>query len=319
MREDLVSSGAAFLSDPKVQSAPLAKKVSFLESKGMTSEEIEEAMARANGKRGAPTANDSAAAASQRLGTMVVQGAPPSLSPPLPPPVPQRPSYTWKDIFIAAVFAGGVSYGVWTLLKVYLGSWFLVPTQKKLELEKDALDMQFQAVEEALKQTQQETTDALAKIETQSKSVDESLTVLSKAMKDLKQGDAEREAEFKHLQGDVEALKDLVPRMMDRHKESQINVINGLKDEVKSLKSLLIARRPILPDSQESNSSTSAGMSSSTATSISARLSNALNATGSLNTGKPGIPAWQLATANKADGEENMSADTSNSASTSPA
>ena len=110
MREDLITSAISFLSDPKVQSAPLAKKVSFLESKGMTSEEIEEAMARVNGK----SATTTTVTTTQPTG-MTVQ---PGMMVQHPPPVPARPAYDWRDIFIAAVLAGGVGYGVWTLAKV---------------------------------------------------------------------------------------------------------------------------------------------------------------------------------------------------------
>lgn len=110
MREDLISSAISFLSDPKVQSAPLAKKVSFLESKGMTSEEIEEAMARVNGKSAA-VATTTTTVGNPQPGTVMYPAA-------VPPPVPTRPSYDWRDIFIAAVLAGGVGYGVWTLAKV---------------------------------------------------------------------------------------------------------------------------------------------------------------------------------------------------------
>lgn len=101
MREDLIKSAVSFLADPKVQSAPLAKKVSFLESKGMTSEEIAEAMARVNGK--------SSGSSQQQQAALVNAPA---------PPVPARPSYDWRNIFIAAVLAGGVTYGLWTLAKV---------------------------------------------------------------------------------------------------------------------------------------------------------------------------------------------------------
>jgi peroxin-14 len=115
MREELITSAISFLSDPKVQSAPLAKKVSFLESKGMTSEEIEEAMARVNGKSSGTTTTTTATNIPQN-GGMIVQQQPGMVM--APPPLPPRPSYDWRDIFIAAVLAGGVGYGVWTLAKV---------------------------------------------------------------------------------------------------------------------------------------------------------------------------------------------------------
>ncbi|KAG1075041.1 hypothetical protein G6F42_025651 [Rhizopus arrhizus] len=141
MREELITSAISFLSDPKVQSAPLAKKVSFLESKGMTSEEIEEAMARANGK--AATVSTTTTTSSVPQGAMVQQ--PGMMMQHAPPPLPPRPAYDWRDIFIAAVLAGGVGYGVWTLAKRLFGPWFQVPTQKELEEDKEKLDAQFQA------------------------------------------------------------------------------------------------------------------------------------------------------------------------------
>jgi peroxin-14 len=115
MREELITSAISFLSDPKVQSAPLAKKVSFLESKGMTSEEIEEAMARVNGKSSGGAVATTTTTTNMPQGMMVQQQPGMAMA---PPPLPPRPSYDWRDIFIAAVLAGGVGYGVWTLAKV---------------------------------------------------------------------------------------------------------------------------------------------------------------------------------------------------------
>jgi peroxin-14 len=34
------------------------------------------------------------------------------------PPPPLPPKYDWKDMFIAAVVAGGFSYGLWQIAKV---------------------------------------------------------------------------------------------------------------------------------------------------------------------------------------------------------
>jgi hypothetical protein len=39
-----------------------------------------------------------------------------------PPPLPPRPAYDWRDVFIAAVLAGGFGYGVWKLAKVKLSN-----------------------------------------------------------------------------------------------------------------------------------------------------------------------------------------------------
>ncbi|KAG1564752.1 hypothetical protein G6F50_010723 [Rhizopus delemar] len=189
MREDLITSAISFLSDPKVQSAPLAKKVSFLESKGMTSEEIEEAMARANGKSPSTTTTT----VSHQPG-MAVQSA---VMP--PPQVPVRPSYDWRDIFIAAVLAGGLGYGVWNLAKHLFGPWFKVPTQKELEEDKEKLDAQFQAVEDALKEIKEQTNTALTTVSSQSKKVDESLTSLETVLKDLEEAESKRDKDFTNI------------------------------------------------------------------------------------------------------------------------
>ncbi|SAM09008.1 hypothetical protein [Absidia glauca] len=324
MREDLISSAINFLNDPKVQSAALTKKVSFLESKGMTAEEIEEAMARASGK--APSSNATAAGTSSysQPNGMVLQTA--------PPPVPTRPRYDWRDLFIAAVLAGGVGYGVWTLAKRVFGPWFKVPTQKELEEDKEKLDEQFQAVEDSLKEIKTQTNEALTSVSDQSKKVEESLTSLETVLKDLKDGDQQRDEEFKSVKEEVESLKALVPKMLDRNKDAQGAVLNDLQNEIKSLKSLLLSRRSpgasLLEQGSSNATTTSTPSSPSTASApavsttaapaattegLSPRLSAAFNS----SSARPGIPAWQMAAANKSTSSDNKTAEASSSSSSS--
>jgi len=113
IREDLVSSALTFLSDPKVQSSPLAKRLAFLESKGLNQEEITEVLNRLNNP-----ATSAAAAAS----TSASAGAPPvpqygGHGNPYGAP-PEVPGRDWRDWFIMAVVTSGVSYGLYTLAKV---------------------------------------------------------------------------------------------------------------------------------------------------------------------------------------------------------
>ncbi|KAI8070051.1 peroxisomal membrane anchor protein conserved region-domain-containing protein [Gongronella butleri] len=290
MREDLITSAVSFLNDTKVQSAPLAKKVSFLESKGMSKEEIEEALARANGKAPSP-------ASTQPQNGLVLSST--------PPPVPTRPSYDWRDLFIAAVLAGGVGYGVWFLAKRVFGPWFQVPTQTELEEDKQKLDEQFQAVEDSLKEIKEQTNDALSSVSEQSKKVEESLSSLDAVLKELKQGDDQRDEEFKSIKTEVEQLKELVPKMLDRNKEAESAVLSDLQNEIKSLKSLLVSRRSpgaslIDQASSASSSPVSAPTTAAAATpntdGLSPRLAAAL---GGAN--RPGIPAWQMASSPKPD------------------
>src|SRR5947207_15832332 len=101
IREDLVTSAITFLSDPKVQASPLAKRLAFLESKGLTQEEITEVLNRLNNPQ--PST---------------------STTPSSPPPLPQYGSYgnpysqppeprgrDWRDWFIMTVVSYRVTYG----------------------------------------------------------------------------------------------------------------------------------------------------------------------------------------------------------------
>lgn len=73
--------------------------------------------------------------------------------------------------------------------------------------------------------------------------------------------------------------------MLDRNKEAQNRVLEELQNELKSLKSLMLSRRPQSP-----------AVDSPTENGLSSRLTAALNGSGSA---KPGIPAWQQAAASK--------------------
>ncbi|KAI9282276.1 peroxisomal membrane anchor protein conserved region-domain-containing protein [Sporodiniella umbellata] len=273
MREELITSAISFLSDPKVQSAPLAKKVSFLESKGMTSEEIEEAMSRANGKPSTSVTT-----------TTVSQPGVPARNV-VAPPVPMRPSYDWRDIFIAAVLAGGVGFGVWNLAKRLFGPWFKVPTKKEMEEDKEKLDAQFQAVEDSLKEIKDQTNTALTTVSSQSKKIDDSLNGLESILKDIEEADSKRDKEFTNVKNDIDALKELVPKALERNKEAQNSVLTDLQNEMKSLKSLLINRRP--PTSDSNTPTTPA----SPIEGLPPRIAATLGSSGS----RAGIPAWQMA------------------------
>ncbi|ORX46340.1 hypothetical protein DM01DRAFT_1339658 [Hesseltinella vesiculosa] len=297
MREDLITSAISFLNDPKVQSAPLAKKISFLESKGMGKDEIEEALARASGN--SPSLNSSASQQLQHNGLVVSS---------TPPPIPERQKYDWRDLFIAAVFAGGVGYGVWTLAKRVFGPWFEVPTQTELEEDRQKLDDQFQAVENSLKEIKEQTSEALASVSEQSNKVEESLENLDTILKELKQGDEQRDEEFKSIKSEIEQLKELVPKMIDRNKEAESAMLNDLQNEIKSLKSLLVNRRSPGAALIDQAASGVASASPSAATSpitdgMSPRLSAAIG-----SPSRAGIPAWQMASSSTALPTSNVTA-----------
>ncbi|KAF9167893.1 peroxisomal membrane protein pex14 [Actinomortierella ambigua] len=310
-REDILASAVRFLQDPKVQASSLGKKVAFLESKGLTSEEIEEAMARVNGTATA-TAASAVPIAQQALvpahGAMMMtpQGQQVMMA---PPPLP--PKYDWKDMFIAAVVAGGFGYGVWQVAKKVVGPKLQWPSQEDLELDKKKLDEQFDEIEKQLSEVKDNTSTVAKNVEEQTAHVKESLESLTGVLDGMKTNDDKREQELAGLKTDIENIKTLIPKLMEKNKESQATVLNELQTEIKSLKSLLLNRRgpgPMTPTGPttapgaaagappawSSYSATSSSSQPSTPSKPEADGSSASPTPSFLNT-KASIPAWQLA------------------------
>lgn len=112
MRENEIQSAVRFLSDAKVQSAPLAKKVAFLESKGLTNEEIENALDRVKrGGAGVGALSSTVAASSAAGGGQGGQIAQQVHGPP-------GLGFGWKDYTLGAIAVLGVGYTGISLLQV---------------------------------------------------------------------------------------------------------------------------------------------------------------------------------------------------------
>ena len=128
IREDLVSSAVTFLQDPSVAGAPEDKRIAFLQSKNLTQEEIDAALARASGASpGQVTVQTNYSPQSQQ-----VIRQPPTAPPQYgyngypgywqQPPPPEIPRRDWRDYFIMATVTGGVGYGLYYIVKVCIHS-----------------------------------------------------------------------------------------------------------------------------------------------------------------------------------------------------
>lgn len=123
-REELLRQAAAFLVDPKVASTPMAKRIAFLESKGLTAAEIEQAIKQSS-----------------------------SPAPPIPPAtysaVTYEANYPWRDAMLAfSVMAAGF-YGIKRLVETYYPSLFQDKQQAALCERMDSLLDRFEASEAA--------------------------------------------------------------------------------------------------------------------------------------------------------------------------
>jgi peroxin-14 len=105
------------LQDPSVAGSPIENRIAFLQSKNLTQQEVDTALARANGES-APAPNQTYAAQQQPI-----QQPQPGYGgyqqylwqQPPPPEVPKR---DWRDWFIMATVMGGVGYGLYFVTKV---------------------------------------------------------------------------------------------------------------------------------------------------------------------------------------------------------
>ncbi|KAI0673497.1 peroxisomal membrane anchor protein conserved region-domain-containing protein [Trametes maxima] len=257
-RQELVRNAVAFLADPKAQASPLAQRVQFLEAKGLTGPEIEEALRQSALSQGGPRAS--------------VQPYSPSPYGPVYGPMPYTPvqpppqHWDWRDYFITAVVSGTIAYGAASLFRKYVSPHLKPPSATAYEEDKDAMTAQFDAAEALLKEIQAETAAVRVAVEEQNARVVKVTEDVENAVRDMREGEARTKDEMREIREEVNTVREMLPKMIEKNKESQNQSLAELQQELKSLKALLLSRGP--------------SMSTGPATPI--------------LPGKPSIPAWQL-------------------------
>ncbi|OJD39763.1 peroxisomal membrane anchor protein [Diplodia corticola] len=257
VREDLVNSAAspfsapAFthaltasrLHDPSVASAPVEKRIAFLQSKNLTQEEVDAALARAAGDGPPPSAVSAPSGPPPAYGYQ--QPPPPPgygsypgywQQPPPPPPVPKR---DWRDWFIMATVMGGVGYGLYFTAKRYIYPLIAPPTPPQLEQDKKSIDESFEKAFALLDQLNTDTTALKASEEARTQRLDSAVTEMESVMDSLKDSLKRRDADSRRLEDDVRGLRDLIPKALEAHKEGTDNRLKDLSQELKSLKTLV--------------------------------------------------------------------------------
>ncbi|KAI9596807.1 peroxisomal membrane anchor protein conserved region-domain-containing protein [Syncephalis fuscata] len=315
MREELVSSAVNFLQDAKVQSASMAKKVSFLESKGMTSDEIQEAMRRAGGGGGGSggnTAMNSNNNNSQAMMSAVPAGYGPVMMQAPPPPPP--PALGWKDYFIAAVVIGGVGYGAAMIAKRYVGPMFNWPKKNELDEDKRRFEEAFDKAKEALDDMAKTTQATREQMEKRADSIEQVVAQTKEVLEELGQREEKREKELNSVREELDRVRNALPKILEQSKESHSMVLTDLQSEIRSLKGLL-ANRGRGPTAVPSTSGTISDTATATnyedtstgTTALGYTTTSGYTASSSTNTsltslignnqttGRPTIPAWQLA------------------------
>ncbi|XP_052718709.1 peroxisomal membrane protein PEX14-like [Crassostrea angulata] len=235
-REDMISTAVKFLQNPKVRKSPLHQKRAFLERKGLSKEEIEMAVQRSG------VTEENIANTPSTQNTVTPYGAP---IPGQGPQVYQQlaPYSGWtrmRDILSIIALAGGLSYAAYRFYKEVIRPLLFGKSKEENRLEK---------MERTMTELQQSIVTTLA-------TVQESLTVLQGMV-------SKQDKKLQAISHDVynKQSSETLSRVQESHVTSEI------KQELTSIKGLLLNRRqfpptpvssPVLPAWQLSSNTPSA-------------------------------------------------------------
>lgn len=216
----------SFLSDPHTRSSTLVQRIQFLESRGLTGDEITRAITIAN--------------QSIVNGGQVPYTAGPAT---LPGQNPVHVPWDWRDYFIAAVVSGSALFGAYAIAKNYMFPHLKPPTVSAYEADKEALTAQFEAAEQILKEMQAETQAMKATLEEQREKVDTAVQEVTEAVEEMRKGETEVRDEMREIRAEVNNMQEMLPKMLERVKDQERLSYGELQQELKSLKALLLSSR----------------------------------------------------------------------------
>ncbi|OCL06022.1 hypothetical protein AOQ84DRAFT_343941 [Glonium stellatum] len=262
VREDLITSAVSFLQDPSVASAPLDKRIAFLQSKNLTQEEIDLSLARASEDPNytnspAPPSPASSNYAHRQPPSPPSQGY--SAYPPgfwQQPPPPELPKRDWRDWFIMATVMGGVSYGLYFTAKRYILPMISPPTPPQLAQDKASIDESFTRAFTLLDQLNTDTTALKASEDARTNRLDTALSEMESVLGSLKEASKRQGDDNRRVEDDVRSLRELIPKALDAQKETTDNRLKELGAELKSLKTLVgnrMSAGPTRPTSSGAN------------------------------------------------------------------
>ncbi|CAE7214739.1 hypothetical protein PTNB85_06871 [Pyrenophora teres f. teres] len=273
VREDLITSAVSFLQDPSVASAPLEKRIAFLQSKNLTQEEVDISLARAAEDPSHPAPPPPQTSAVANNAYRPPPAAPYASYPPQgywqPPPPPEPPKRDWRDYFIMATVMGGVGYGLYFTAKRYVLPLIQPPTQPQLEQDKASVDESFKRAFDLLEQLNTDTSALKASEEARTSRLDDALGEVESVLLTLKESSRRQGDDNRRIEDDVRGLRDLIPKALESQKEATDTRLKELSTELKSLKTL-IGNRMSAPAAPRPQNATSgyygAGQSSAAST-----------------------------------------------------
>ncbi|KAJ3003665.1 peroxisomal membrane protein pex14 [Thoreauomyces humboldtii] len=296
VREDILASAVRFLQDPKVQESPLAKRIAFLESKGLTAAEIQVALTRTSSAPASTSITSSPSAGFPAPTAYPLQQQPQQYLPYPQYAPPPPPAYSWKDITLGVIGAAGAGYGAYALFMKHILPHLSLSTPSNLSDSTAQIAAQIANTSTVLDGVQSDTKALVTVVGSQAEEVAVALKGLTDILTELKERDASRETDMKAIRKDVDDVRAMIPTMLDKNRDAQTTVISDLQTEIKSLKNLLLNRRIPLAATSAQGSTTASLVQGDSASSSGPTVAPVERRTGSFAgiPTKPTIPAWQL-------------------------
>ncbi|GAA6002653.1 Pex14p [Rhodotorula paludigena] len=301
-RAQLLQSAVSFLRDPSTASSPLAQRIAFLESKGLSQPEIEQALQQAGPAPPGPGASGYPGPTSSLTRYAGGPGARAGMYG--PGAMVAEYQRDWRDWFIMGVVGGGIGWLTVKLAQKFLVPHLQPPSETDLEASQRALEAKYDEAA-ALLRTLQESTDAVAQsLDVQKADVEKELDEVRRAVSEMREGEKKRDEWAKNVGRQVDDMVKSLPSLLDKQASAQTSSLADLQTELKSLKSLLIARRPPATTSTSTGALPSSPSSSTPAPSTATPAPTApaappaSHSTLPFNIRPPGLPAWQLKSSN---------------------
>ena len=246
MNEELIASAVTFLKDPSVLGSPLAKRVEFLESKGLSQEEIEEALQRANGTTG--STSTSAPASTTPTPSTAVQPSPPVDYYNVAPPPPER---SWKDYFIMATATAGVTYGLYQVVSKYLIPSIIPPTQTSIDKDKEKIDEEFLKIDKVLEQLAQDQDEIKEQNSAKLKEVDTVIENINDFLSKYNKDKLKFDDDLRLMKLEIDNLSNSINKNLSQTKENMKDDLTEINEELQLLKQLVKNRQANSASAQE--------------------------------------------------------------------
>ncbi|OEJ88322.1 Peroxisomal membrane protein PEX14 [Hanseniaspora osmophila] len=246
MSDNVYQSAVEFLRDESIKDAPLDKKKEFLKSKGLSEDQIGQALLEsAQPNHGLPNeSNQSSNENVEKLGQNSYLSEKPKYEYyAVPPPLPRR---DWKDYLIMATSTAGVLYGCYSLTKNHIIPRIFPKERSQLDQDKKDIDSKFSKLDETLEKLESQEQALKEKEEEKIKQLEDTLKSLTETLEETESSKRKMDTEFRLMKAELLSLQNTIDKFfLD---SAKMNDMDNIAKEINSLK-LLMEKSASLPDS----------------------------------------------------------------------